>query len=132
MRPIRHYRSERVVAHVFLRLLAYYVAWHMKQRLAPLLFADDDQAAAAALRASPVAAACRSERAARKAARKRTESNEPVHSFASLLDDLATIALNTVVPAAPGVPSFRLITTPTPLQARAFQLLGVSHCRGYT
>ena len=129
--PIRHRRPDRVVAHVFLRMLSYYVAWHMKQRLAPLLFADDDRRAAAARRAGPVAAATRSEGALRKAARKRAESGEPLHCFTSLLEDLATVALNTVVPTEPSVPSFRMITNPTPLQARAFDLLGVSHSRGY-
>jgi transposase len=132
VRPIRHRRPDRVIAHIFLRMLSYYLAWHMKQRLAPLLFAEEDRPGAQAARPSPVAAARRSQQALRKAARKRADTGEPLHSFASLLEDLATIALNTIAPAASGVPSFRMITTPTPLQVRAFELLGVSHSRGYT
>ncbi len=96
----------------------------------PLLFTDDDKPAAQAARPSPVAPAARSPRALAKAAAKHTPGDLPVHSFATLLADLATICLNTIAPADPALPGFRLVTTPTPLQRRAFDLLGVSHRLG--
>ena len=130
IRPIRHRTEDRVRAHVFLRMLSYYITWHMQARLAPLLFTDDDKQAAQAARQSPVAPAARSPRALAKAAAKRTDDELPVHSFASLLADLATICLNTITPADPALPGFRLVTTPTPLQRRALDLLGVSHRLG--
>ena len=81
IRPIRHRTETRVRAHVFLRMLSYYITWHMHDRLAPLLFTDDDKPAAQAARPSPVAPAARSPRALAKAAAKRTEGDLPVHSF---------------------------------------------------
>lgn len=131
IRPIRHRTEERVRAHVLLRMLSYYVAWHMAERLAPMLFKDDDRAGAQAARPSPVAPALRSEQALAKIATKRTREGQPVHSFATLLADLATIAVNRVQPNDPDLPAFTVITTPTPLQRRAFELLGVSHRLGY-
>jgi Transposase DDE domain len=130
IRPIRHRTEDRVRAHVFLRMLSYYITWHMHARLVPLLFTDDDKPAARAARQSPVAPAARSRRALAKAAAKRTDDELPVHSSASLLADLATICLNTIAPADPDLPGFRLVTTPTPLQRRALDLLGVSHRLG--
>jgi hypothetical protein len=132
IRPIRHRTEDRVRAHVFLRMLSYYVTWHMQARLAPLLFTDDDKPAAQAARPSPVAPAARSPKARAKAAAKRTDDDLPVHSFGSLLADLATICLNTIAPADPALPGFRLVTTPTPLQRQALDLLGVSHRLGVT
>jgi hypothetical protein len=132
IRPIRHHTETRVRAHVFLRMLSYYITWHMHDRLAPILFTDDDKPAAQAARRSPVAPAARSPRALAKAAAKRTEGNLPVHSLDSLLADLATICLNQIQPADPALPSFRLVTTPTPQQRRALELLGVSHRLGTT
>jgi hypothetical protein len=130
IRPIRHRTENRVRAHVFLRMLSYYISWHMQARLAPLLFTDDDKVTAEAARPSPVAPAARSPRALAKAAAKHTEDNVPVHSFDSLLRDLATICLNQIQPADPALPGFRLVTTPTPLQRQALDLLGVSHRLG--
>jgi hypothetical protein len=130
IRPIRHRTQDRVRAHVFLRMLSYYLTWHMQARLAPMLFADDDTPAAHAARPSPVAPATRSPRALHKAATKRTPDDLPVHSFQSLLRDLATICLNQIQPADPALPGFQLLTTPTPLQRRAFELLGGSHRLG--
>ncbi len=130
IRPIRHRTEDRVRAHVFLRMLSYYITWHMHARLAPLLFTDDDKPAAQAIRPSPVAPAARSPRALAKAAAKRTDDDLPVHSFATLLTDLATICLNTIAPADPALPGFRLVTTPTAVQRQAFDLLGVSHRLG--
>src|SRR5271165_2875699 len=129
VRPIRHRLAERVRAHMFLRMLSYYISWHMKQALAPILFVDNDKPAGAAKRSSPVAAAQRSDAALAKAARKRTPVNTPVHSFTSLLADLATICANQIQPAD-DMPAFTKITTPTPVQRRAFELLGVSHRPG--
>ena len=130
IRPIRHRTQERVRAHVFLKMLSYYISWHMQTRLAPILFTDDDKPAAQAARTSPVAPAARSPRAQAKAATKQTQSGLPVHSFATLLADLGTICLNTIAPADPALPGFRLVTTPTALQRQAFELLGVSHRLG--
>ena len=127
IRPIRHRTEDRVRAHVFLRMLSYYISWHMQARLAPVLFTDDDKPAAQAARPSPVAPAVRSPQALAKAATKQTPGDLPVHSFATLLADLATICLNTIAPADPTLPGFRLVTTPTALQRQAFELLGVSH-----
>jgi hypothetical protein len=130
IRPIRHRTEDRVRAHVFLRMLSYYISWHLQARLAPVLFTDDDRPAAQAARPSPVAPAARSPRALGKAATKQTPAAWPVHSFATLLTDLATICLNTIAPADPALTGFRLVTTPTALQRQVFELLGVSHRLG--
>jgi len=131
VRPIRHRLADRVRAHVFLAMLSYYISWYMKRALAPILFVDNDKPAATAKRDNPVAAAQRSDQALAKAARKRTPDNTPVHSFTSLLADLATICANQIQPTS-DMPPFTKITTPTPLQRRAFDLLDVSHRLGYT
>jgi transposase len=131
VRPIRHRLADRVRAHMFLRMLSYYISWHMKQALAPILFHDNDKPAAATKRPNPVAPAQRSDEALTKAARKRTPDDHPVHSFTSLLTDLATICANHIQPTT-DLPAFTIITTPTPLQRRAFELLGVSHHHGLT
>ncbi|MGE5292259.1 MAG: IS1634 family transposase [Micromonosporaceae bacterium] len=130
IRPIRHRLEERVRAHVLIRMLACYVTWHMQQRLAPMLFKDDDPAAGKAARPSPVAPARRSPAALAKAATKATPGGGPVHSFATLLDDLTTIAASRIQPAG-GLPAFTVITTPTPVQRQAFELLGITHRLGY-
>lgn len=105
-----------VRADVLIRTLAYYVTWHMQQRLASILFTDDSDTAKAA-RPSPVAAAQRSPSALAKAMAKVTGDGQPVHSFATLLAGLATISANQIQPAV-GQPGFTLITTPTPVQRR--------------
>ena len=125
VRPVFHRTAERVRAHVLVCMLAYYVEWHMRRRLAPLLFDDEDRAGAEAARASVVAPARVSESARRKARRKRTDDGRPVHSFRTLLGDLATIAKNRVAPRLPGAEPFELLTRPTELQREAFRLLGV-------
>ena len=125
VRPIFHHAANRVRAHVFLCMLAYYVEWHMRQRLKPLLFDDDDAAAAEAARPSVVAPAAVSESAREKARSKRTADGLPVHSFRTLLGDLATVAKNRVVPNIPGSEPFETITRPTKLQRQALALLGV-------
>jgi hypothetical protein len=126
IRPIHHHLEDRVRTHVFLCMLAYYVEWHMRRALAPILFDDHDPAAGQALRTSIVAPAQRSAAAADKAQNRRTEDGLPVHSFQTLLQDLRTVALNTVQMAEN---TFEMITTPTVLQQRAFDLLKVP-CRG--
>jgi hypothetical protein len=131
VRPIRHRLADRVRAHVFLRMLSYYISWHMKQALAPILFYDNDKPAARAKRAHPVAPAERSDAALAKASRKRTHDDHPVHSFTSLLADLATICANHIQPDG-DMPPFTMITTPTPLQRQAFELRAVSHRHGLT
>ena len=125
VRPIYHYAASRVRAHVFLCMLAYYVEWHMRQRLKPLLFDDEEPEVAQAARASVVAPAEVSPSAQDKARSKRTASGESVHSLRSLLDDLATITKNRVVTPLAGAEPFELITRPTALQRKAFKLLGV-------
>ena len=124
VRPIYHWLQDRVRAHVFLCMLAYYVEWHMRARLAPMLYDDDDKAAAEALRASPVAKAQRSPAALAKSATGRAADGAPVHSFQSLLADLSTLTRNTVATAlAPDRP-FTILARPTPIQQKAFDLLG--------
>ena len=125
VRPIYHYAGARVRAHVFLCMLAYYVEWHMRQRLKPLLFDDEEPDVAEAARPSVVAPAEVSPSAQNKARRKRTASGERVHSFRTLLDDLATVANNRVVAPLADAKPFDLITRPTALQRKAFKLLGV-------
>ena len=125
VRPIYHYAGARVRAHVFLCMLAYYVEWHMRQRLKLLLFDDEEPEAAEAARPSIMAPGEVSPSAQDKARRKPTASGEPVHSFRTLLDDLATVANNRVVAPLAGAEPFGLITRPTALQRKAFKLLGV-------
>jgi transposase len=126
IRPIFHRTEDRVRSHVFICMLAYYVEWHMRQLLAPILFEDDDKEAAETMRDSIVAPAQRSPRAEQKAMSKRTEDDFPVHSFQSLLRDLATLTRNQVQAKIPGAPTFIQYSTPTPLQQRAFELLQIS------
>src|SRR3989441_3217281 len=121
IRPVHHRLEKRVRAHVLLCMLAYYVEWHMRRDLAPILF-DDEQPAP---KASPVAPAERSTQALQKAHSKRTTDQLPVQSFQSLLADLATIVKNRIRPRNTAAAAFDLITTPTPLQQRALQLLDV-------
>jgi hypothetical protein len=123
IRPIFHWVSPRVRAHVFLCMLAYHLEWHMRQALAPILFDDHDRAAGEAQRPSPVAKARPSPAAKRKAKTKRTDDGLPVHSFRTLLADLATLTRNTVRWA--NAPAMALLASPTPIHQRAFDLLGV-------
>jgi hypothetical protein len=126
VRPIYHQLPERVRAHVFLCMLAYYVEWHLRRKLAPMLFDDDDREAAEALRSSIVAPAKPSPSAKRKAATLRTPDHLPVHSFQTLLADLATVAKNRIQPKLPNSLPFEMITRPTVLQQKALSLLGVT------
>jgi len=123
VRPIHHYQERRVRTHLFLCMLAYYIKWHMMEAWRPLLFADEDQQAKRDR--DPAAAAERSAEAKEKAQRKKRSDGSPVHSFQSLLHNLATIVRNTCQSrdAEAGTPSFTLDTQPTPNQRKAFQLL---------
>ena len=123
VRPIYHYKGDRVKAHIFLCMLAYYVEWHLKQCLAPLLFEDEeiDDSSLNVIKAS------RSESAQSKERKKRNQENFPVHSFRTLLEDLGTICLNTVeCTIREGSYRFSKITRPTQLQQKALDLLEVS------
>lgn len=126
IRPIYHRLENRVRAHVFLCMLAYYVEWHMRQKLQTILFDDDDKASAELLRSSIVAPAPRSARAQAKDKTKRTEEGLPVHSFRTLLTDLATLSKNRVQTEGATPCEFYVLTQPTDLQRHVFGLLGVA------
>jgi hypothetical protein len=126
VRPVYHRLADRVRAHVFLCMLAYYLEWHMRQRLAPMLFDDTDKEAAEALRTSVVAQAQRSPAAVQKQTTGLTPDGLPVHSFRSLLADLATVARNTITTAITPNHPLTVVTRPTTIQHKAFQLLDVS------
>ena len=123
IRPIYHWLSDRVRAHLFLCMLAYYVEWHMRRKLAPMLFDDEDKEAALASRSSPVAKAPRSENAKAKAASKITGEGRPVHSFHTLMADLGTLCLNEVVAAANPNYVLTMTTRPTAIQQKALELM---------
>jgi hypothetical protein len=126
VRPVYHWLADRVRAHVLLCMLAYYLEWHMRQSLAPMLFEDADKQAAETLRTSVVAQAQRSPAAVQKQTTKSSPDGLPIHSFQTLLADLATIAQNTIVTAiTPNYP-LTMVTRPTPTQHKALQLLGLS------
>lgn len=124
--PIWHRRDDRVRAHVFLTMLAFYVWKHMERALAPILFTDHDPDGAEAERTSIVAPATRSVKAKRKVRRKRTDDGHPLHAFATLLKDLATLTKNTTQVADTEI-TFEQYAEPTKLQERAFELLDVSY-----
>lgn len=126
LRPIFHWTTPRVRAHVLLCMLAYHVEHHMRARLAPMLYDETDHEAAAALRASIVAKAERSEAARRKQTTGLTDDGLPVHSFQSLLADLATYARIQATTALNDKYVFTLHTRPTPIQQRAFELLALN------
>ena len=126
VRPIHHHLADRVRAHVLLCMLAYYVEWHMREALAPLLFDDEDPQAGEALRRSVVAPAQRSPAAQAKAAHKCTADGTPVHSFQTLLSDLATICRNRIQPDVAGAGTFEKMTQPTTFQGQALALLKVT------
>ncbi len=123
VRPIHHRLADRVRSHIFLCMLAYYVEWHMREAWRPLLFADEDQEAKRTR--DPVAPAKRSSRAQEKALTRRLSDGSPVHSFRTLLEHLATIVRNTCrTPGAKATTStFQVVTTPSPSQRRALELI---------
>jgi len=126
IRPVYHWLADRVRAHVFVCMLAYYLEWHMRQRLAPMIYDDTDKDAAEAQRSSVVAKAEHSPGAVIKQTTGRTEDGLPVHSFRTLLNDLATLTRNTLVTAIAPEQPFTLTARPTPIQQKARDLLGLS------
>lgn len=126
VRPIHHRLPDRVRAHILLCMLSYYVEWHLRQLLAPMLFDDDDKPQAQAARTSIVGPAQRSAVAKQKALTKKTSAGLPVHSFQTLIGDLATIVKNRIQPKDKAIPAFDMLTQPTAIQQRAFDLLGVT------
>lgn len=127
VRPIHHRAPDRVRAHIFLCMLAYYVEWHMREAWRELMFADADLQAKTMR--DPVAPAKRSKAALAKVARHTLDDGTPVHSFASLLEDLTTIVRNTcrTPNAAPDTPTFEVITTPNAKQRHALDLIEHIH-----
>lgn len=123
VRPIFHWRADRVRAHLFVCFLAAYLRWHLEAAWAPLLFRDEAPPA----RIDPVGPPPRSAAAVNKERVHRSPDGLPVHSFGTLLAELATLTRNRVVPAgADEAAAFDVLAEPTPLQARAFELIGVS------
>ena len=123
VRPIHHRLADRVRAHILLCMLAFYVEWHLREAWHELMFADTDQAAKAAR--DPVAPAKRSASAQRKAQSKLLDDEQPVHSLATLMAQMATLVRNTCRTPSVGAdaPTFELLTTATPLQQRALALI---------
>ncbi len=123
IRPIHHHLADRVRAHIFLCMLAYYVEWHMREAWRELLFADEDLKRKS--RRDPVAAAVRSPAALEKIARRTLEDGSPVHSFRTLLHDLSTVVRNTCQAQAAqhAGATFLMTTLPSQSQQRALQLL---------
>ena len=122
IRPIHHRLADRVRAHVFLCMLAYYVEWNMRKALAPLIFDDESTTR----QRSPVASAKRSASALKKASTKRNADGDPVESFQGLLRSLRTIARNRMRSKGAETSEFEIVTTPTPTQQKALELLGVA------
>ncbi|MGH2846330.1 MAG: IS1634 family transposase, partial [Thermoleophilaceae bacterium] len=118
LRPIRHWTEQRVRAHVFICLLASYVVWHLRRAWAPLCFTDE----AKPPRPDPVAPARRSPAALAKASRQTNPDGDPIHTLGTLLDELATLTRNTIV--FTGGARITKLALPTPLQRRAFDLIG--------
>ena len=129
IRPLYHWLSSRVRAHVFLCMLSYHVEWQLRARLAPMLYDDDDREAAAAERPGIVAKAARSPAAQAKQTHGLTDDGLAVHSFASLLADLATLTRNEVVTAAAPNIVLTLYARPTAIQQKAFDLLAIDPAR---
>lgn len=129
IRPIRHRLADRVRAHVFLCMLAYYVEWHLRHLLAPLLFHDTDIDRLRAARPSPVAATEPSPSARSKKAIKRNAHGDPIHGFSGLMDHLGSMTRNTMRMSQAKKHRFTLLSKSTPLQDEAFKLLGVDPMR---
>jgi hypothetical protein len=126
VRPIYHWKDDRIRAHVFLCMLAYYVEWHMRRRLKPMLFDDEYLDEASASRVSPVAQAVRSDHAKAKDKTKLADDGLPLHSFRTLLKDLGTLTYNIARTGANPNAQIVITSRPTPIQAKAFELLGLS------
>jgi hypothetical protein len=126
VRPVFHYSAERVRAHVFLCMLAYYVEWHMRERLKSMLFDDEYLEEISAGRASPVLKAVRSKHAKAKDASKRADDGLPLHSLRTLLQDLSTLTYNIARTGANPDATIVITSRPTPIQNKAFKLLAIS------
>ena len=126
VRPIYHWKDDRIRAHVFLCMLAYYLEWHMRGKLAELLFDDHHRKSAEKTRKSIVSPAPRSEAAKRKERQRRTTDGFPVQSFQCLLKDLATLCKNRVCWDSSPDLQFDQLTMPTDLQRRVYELLGLA------
>lgn len=124
LRPIYHHKDDRIRAHVFVCMLAYYVEWHMRERLREVLFDDCDRKSARASRSSIVAPSVRSKAAKRKDSTRRTESGHPVQSFQDLLRDMATLTRNRIR-ISDFDAEYDKLTTPTDYQRHVLELLGV-------
>ena len=126
VRPIYHRTTKRVKAHIFLCMLAYYVEWHMRQLLNSILFDESDWLGAELKKTSVVTSAQKSDKALAKAQQKRSEEDLPVHSFQTLLADLAIVVKNKIQSTIAGANlTFDKITEPTRVQQRAIDLLGI-------
>ena len=125
IRPIYHRLSDRVRSHVFLCMLAYYVEWQMKQKLAPLLFAEEDREGAKNARPDIVSPAVASKTTQKKARLHVTEEGLPVQTFGGLLEDLGTLVKNVMQAGKEKVTRFSMLTESTPLQQKVLALLGV-------
>jgi hypothetical protein len=126
VRPVFHYSAERVRAHVFLCMLAYYVEWHMRERLKSMLFDDEHLEEVSAGRASPVLKAVRSEHAKAKDASKHADDGLPLHSLRTLLQDLSTLTYNIARTGANPDATIVITSRPTPIQNKAFKLLAIN------
>jgi transposase len=126
VRPIFHWLAGRVRSHVFLCMLAYYLEWHMRDKLKPILFDDHDREAAEQERPSIVAPAPRSEAAQSKDLTKQTADRRPVQSFQQLISDLGTLCKNLIHLNGDTNAEFYMLTTPTEHQKHALELLGVT------
>jgi transposase len=127
VRPIYHWLDDRIRSHILICMLAYYVQWHMMEMLSPLLFKEDHPEEAKALHTSVVTSPERTVSTKKKIQKRRTEDGLPIHSFATLLEDLTTIAMNEVDLKVAGGIKIRQITDPTLSQNKVFELLGISH-----
>lgn len=125
VRPIHHRLENRVKAHVFLCMLAYYVEWHMRQALAPLIYDDVDKEGAEAERESVVEPAKLSPQAKEKRRNRKTPEKAPLQSFQSMLKTLSAITRNRIQPKINDMPAFEKLTVPNPLQQHALDLLNV-------
>lgn len=126
IRPIYHWKDDRIKAHVFLCMLAYYVEWHLRGPLSELLFDDHQREAAEATRTSIVSPAPRSDAAKRKESARRTPCGFPVQSFQCLLKDLGTLCKSRVRWKSSPEVEFERVTLPTQLQRRVFELLAIN------
>jgi len=125
VRPIRHRTAQRVPAHIFLCMLAYYVEWHMRRAWAPMLFEDDELERARRQR-DPIRPAAPTASATRKKATHTTPEGLPVHSFETLLAELASRGRNTYrLKSNDSSLTFTQVPDPTPIQRRAYELLGL-------